>query len=29
VGLGSAEEWFNSIPQRFWEGLPPPFNQIS
>jgi len=29
VGLGSAEEWFNSIPQSFWEGLPPPFNQIS
>src|SRR5215212_7083479 len=28
VGLGSAEEWFNSIPQSFWEGLPPPFNQI-
>ena len=26
VGFGSAEEWFNSIPQAFFEGLHPQFS---
>jgi hypothetical protein len=27
IGFGAFEEFVVSIPQRFFEGLPPPFNQ--